>query len=77
MSTGEFLTLEQQALLRMVREAGTPQDAGKAIVDRLEQLETQVAELEAHLAHAAAIQAADEALATVPPSDAEVGSSDK
>ena len=60
MADGAFLSPEEQSLLRMVREAGSPQAAGEAIIHRLEALEAQVAELEAYLSHQAAVQAAEE-----------------
>jgi len=57
MPDGPYATPDEQALMRMINQAGSPQAAGQSLVERLEALEAAVAELERSCVE----QAADEA----------------
>ena len=46
MPDGPYPTPDEENVLRMIREAGSPQSAGASLVDRLMALEAAVAALE-------------------------------
>jgi len=48
MPDGPYATPDEERLLRMLRSAGTPEDAGQNLLARLEALEAAVAALETH-----------------------------
>jgi len=47
MPDGPYATPDEERLLRMLRAAGTPEDAGQNLLARLEALEASVAALQA------------------------------
>jgi hypothetical protein len=70
MPDGPYLTPEESALMRMLRESGGPEQAGSSLVARLEALEAAVAALE-EAAHREAEEKAAAERSSV--SDAEPG----
>lgn len=46
MPDGPFMTPEEGRMMRMMLESGSPADAARDLISRLEQLEAAVAELE-------------------------------
>ncbi len=54
MPDGPYLTPDEEGLLRMLRESGSPEMAGQSLIQRLEALEAAVAALEASQAEDAA-----------------------
>jgi hypothetical protein len=49
MPDGPYVTPDEETLLRMIRNAGSPQSAGASLIDRLAALEAAVAALEESL----------------------------
>jgi hypothetical protein len=60
MPDGPYATPDEERVLRMIDTAGSPQDAGRSLIARLEALEAAVAALEAQAQPEPAAEAAED-----------------